>query len=201
VSQTWVAPSGARDTPQGTDIGYWQNDEWDPAGPGTFAVVIGISRYPNMRKGRGSYGFDEGLYVSATTGLAFYRWLTADSGFAWPNAPLARTWLLLAPTDDELAYDQSMASMRYANPSFDGFKMALNEWYATLKALPKRIAAQSCGILFFSGHGVSYENFGQLMLPSDWPNPREADPRNWAPRSGFLLNTMYLRAEVASMML
>ena len=187
MSQTWIAPS-APGAPYKTSVGYWQNNTWNATGPGTFAVVVGASRYPNMRRGSNSFGFDEGLYVSATTAFAFYRWLTAESGFAWPDAPPARTWLLLAPTDAELAFDSQLANMPCADPTFINFKAALTEWYTALKTLPKHIAAQSCGILFFSGHGVSYGNSGQLMLPSDWPNPREADPRNWAPRSGFLLD-------------
>ena len=93
-----------------TEPGLWVNSDWQEGTPGTFAVLIGSSDYPHLAEVDAPapeiFGLGQ-LKVSALTAFAVFRWLTEPY---WVEAcPLARCWLLLAPTAEELAYEPRLA--------------------------------------------------------------------------------------------
>ena len=91
--------------PDAATPGLWVNTEWEQGMAGTFAVVIGISRYAYLQGGAESYMLGQ-LYVSATTAYRFFRWLCDD--YIYTTSPLAKCWLLLSPTGAEIAAERSL---------------------------------------------------------------------------------------------
>jgi hypothetical protein len=107
--------------------------------------------------------------VSALTAFRVFEWLRND--YLHRNCPLARCWLLLSPTEGELA----TAPMRdqYGPATFNGIKTAIQEWTQTMKDQGDA-ADESRGVFFFSGHGAEIQSEHQVLLPSDYlapPNP------------------------------
>ena len=156
--------------------GLWGDPDWQPGHPGTFAVVIGVSRYPHL-DGGGAEADDLGerwirearrlgqLTVSATTAWRFFRWL-AD-GYQFRSAPLACCWLLLAPTP--LEREREPALMRHvAEPTLANCELALRGWSAEMRRLPAAAQHGSRALFFFSGHGLQVHHEKQLLLPSDY---------------------------------
>jgi hypothetical protein len=92
--------------------GLWANPDWKPGMPGTFAVIIGVSRYRHLENGehptdpQGKPWIKEArdldqLHVSALTAFRVFRWLSAHYRH---EAPLVYCWLMLSPTPAEVGY-------------------------------------------------------------------------------------------------
>lgn len=162
--------------PQVDQPGLWTNPGWQEGTPGTFAVVIGVSRYPHLDQGPtpaqdlGQPWIREArrlgqLQVSAHTAHRFFSWLS--EGYRYPDAPLAKCWLLLAPTDEEIQQVPDIA--RHAEqPTLSVCTQALVQWYTSMRALPKPAQHRSRALFFFSGHGLQVIHDKQLLLPSDY---------------------------------
>lgn len=150
----------------------------DPAagsGPGTFAVVIGVSRYDHLPVAGGpalqppppydAYGLGQ-LSVSALTAYRFFTWLR-DS-YRYDAAPLAQCWVLLSPTDEELAQEPELKT--YPPATLAECQRVLKAWYAGMQATDVTYLSESRAMFFFSGHGINSGD-RQLLLPADWLAP------------------------------
>jgi hypothetical protein len=152
--------------------GQWSDPTWNGATPATFAVVIGVSRYPFLKGGLSAVPDNFGLPQLAASALTAYRlfeWLKSD--YQSHAAPLARCWLLLAPTPEEIAIEPAL-SQNALDPTWNSATTALNQWYAAMKNLPAPIAASSRGFFVFSGHGLSVGD-RQILLLSDYLDPAQ----------------------------
>jgi hypothetical protein len=158
--------------------GLWSDPGWRPGTPGTFAVIIGVSRYRHLKGGtaptdpQGKAWIAEAaelgqLHVSAVTAFQTFNWL---AGQYRHDAPLARCWLLLAPTalEEPLLTLPGGGAARWAEPSLQNCDAAIRWWSETMGRLPAAAAAQSRGLFFFSGHGLESTQERQLLLPSDY---------------------------------
>lgn len=158
--------------PDPTTPGLWVNPQWQPGTPGTFAVVIGVSRYDHLAGGSNpaieTYGLGQ-LYVSALTAYRFFAWLRDEYDFA--GSPPARCWLLLAPGPAEQAALPVLADHQ-RTPTYAHCRDAVRDWFKLMEQLPRTAAEQSRAFFFFSGHGleISYEK--QILLPCDYLHPR-----------------------------
>lgn len=154
----------------------WINPSWREGSPGTFAVVIGVSRYKHLEGGdapardqgerwiREARGLGQ-LSVSALTAFKFFEWLAG--GYQYLAAPIAQCWYLVAPT--ELERQQAPAMQQHtAEPTLAACEEALGEWRAAMQALPPASQHDSRAIFFFSGHGLQVIADKQLLLPSDY---------------------------------
>lgn len=144
----------------------------DPAaGPvGTYALIIGVSDYPHLAGGADpapeTYGLGQ-LTVSALTAYRFFEWIREV--YRYSAAPIAKCWLLLSPTPDELAFEPKLAG--HAKATMANCVTAVEAWFAALQSLSAPAARESRTVFFFSGHGVQ-RNEGQLMLlPGDYLRP------------------------------
>lgn len=158
----------------------WVNSEWKPGLAGTFAVVIGVSRYEHLRGGskpaKDTLGLEQ-LYVSALTAYNFFLWLR--SAYQYPNRPLAKCWLLLSPSKEELAFaakkdpffDSILKNAR--EPTFVACQRAIRAWHTEMDSdhLSKAEAEKSGAIFFFTGHGFEVTQEDQILLPSDYLAP------------------------------
>jgi hypothetical protein len=157
--------------PSNAEPGLWVNLDCQAGEPGTFAVVIGVSRYAHLADGeapaRETYGLGQ-LKVSALTAFEVFRWLAER--FQVEGCPLARCWLLLSPTDEERAHEPRIAD-HLTLPSFDNCKKALRCWRQHMQDLPRPAAEQSRALFFFSGHGLELYQEHQVLLPSDYLAP------------------------------
>ncbi len=156
--------------------GLWVNPAWQPGMPGSFAVVIGVSAYPHLDGGT-EPARDDGqewiteartlrqLFVSALTARRFFDWLA--TGYSYAKAPIAQCWLLLSPTDAEIAHDPAITD-HIAEPTLANCSEALKAWRAELRALPKPAQHESRAFFFFSGHGLQVHHGKHLLLPSSY---------------------------------
>lgn len=156
--------------------GLWVNPDWQEGLAGTFAVVIGVSHYPHL-DGGGAAADDLGLRwireartlgqltVSATTAWRFFCWL--KDAYRYPSAPLARCWLLVAPTAQETALEPRLLQ-HAADPTLAACDAALRSWSASMRRLPAAAQHDSRALLFFSGHGLQVHHDQHLLLPSDY---------------------------------
>ena len=151
-----------------TRPGLWLNPEWDPKQPGTFATIIGVSKYDHLKDDDRSYGLGQ-LYVSALTAYSFFCWLKAD--YRHPDLPLAKVWLLLSPTDAELKQMADLPKTGFLQPTFNTCNVAIGEWFATMQSLDSTVCEKSRAIFFFSGHGLEVTQDKQILLPSDYLSP------------------------------
>jgi hypothetical protein len=175
---TLVPQDGAREGP-----GLWADLDWKPGMPGTFAVIIGVSRYRHLENGdyptdpqgkpwiKEARGLDQ-LHVSALTAFRVFRWLSAQYHH---EAPLARCWLMLSPTPAEVGHLSLGNGERISwdDPTLAACTAAIRWWSATMRTLPAAAAARSRGLFFFSGHGLESTQGCQLLLPSDYLAPPE----------------------------
>jgi hypothetical protein len=157
--------------------GLLVNPDWQAGQPGTFAVIMGASRYRWLAGGGDNvaaetYGLGQ-LAVSALTAFEWFRWLTSVYSFA--EAPLARCWLMLAPTAAEQATESGLADYP-AEPTFDNCRKALGYWWDTMRSLPAAAASRSRALFFFSGHGIEIYQDKQILLPCDYLCP---PARSW----------------------
>jgi hypothetical protein len=151
--------------------GLWADPDRSVLEPATYAVVIGVSAYRHLDGGPEpaphTYGLGQ-LAVSAYTAYRFFSWLR--SGYFFTGAPLARCWLLLAPTPAE----QAAAGIRpgdCAEARYDRIEQAVGEWFELLEELPAQAARDSRAFFFFSGHGIEVTQDNQVLLPADWLRP------------------------------
>ena len=151
--------------------GLWVNEEYREGDPGTFAVIIGISRYPYLAGGQSAvkqtYGLGQ-LAVSALTGFEVFRWLR--SRYRLHEAPLAKCWLLLSPTEDEIKFEPRLTPGQ-TDASFNNCYEAIVSWWASMRDLSAKSASKSRAIFFFSGHGIEMHQEQQILLPSDYLRP------------------------------
>jgi Caspase domain len=162
--------------PDNSQPGLLANPAWQPGTPGTFAIVIGASHYRHLAGGQDpapeTYSLGQ-LAVSALTAFEWYRWL--KSTYTYSDAPLARCWLLLSPTDAERDFEPELAAST-AEASFDNCKRALGYWWQQMRDLPAAAAAKSRAFFFFSGHGIEIYQDKQILLPADYLAP---PARSW----------------------
>jgi hypothetical protein len=156
--------------------GLWVNPAWQEGLPGTFAVVIGVSRYKHLEGGdepaqdRGHRWIREArslgqLSVSALTAFKFFEWLA--EAYLYEAAPIAKCWFLVAPTDRERQQIPAI-TQHTAEPTLAACEKALGEWCAAMQSLPAVAQHQSRAVFFFSGHGLQVIADKQLLLPSDY---------------------------------
>jgi hypothetical protein len=142
----------------------WVNPAWTGGEPGTFAVIIGVSAYAHLTGRADTYELGQ-LHVSALTAYRFFCWLR-DS-YRHPDKPLARCWLLLAPTEREV----EPAMPQTPEPTFEGCRTAIGQWFASMQNLNSVYSEQSRAVFFFSGHGLEVRHDKQILLPSDYLEP------------------------------
>jgi hypothetical protein len=159
-----------------SEPGLLVNPDWQPRTPGTFAVIIGASRYPYLADGEDpapqTYSLGQ-LAVSALTAYEWFRWLT--SAYTYTEAPIAKCWVLLASTAAERSFEPDLAD-HTTEPTFDNCRKALGYWWKTMRDLPSDLAAKSRALFFFSGHGIEIYQDKQILLPSDYLCPPS---RSW----------------------
>lgn len=158
--------------------GMWHDPDWDGQSAATFAVIIGCSAYRHLDNGtdptagtkdwlKEARKLDQ-LWVSALTARRVFDWMR---DLYWlTEAPLARCWLLTAPTSDEEAVLPGV-SENWLEPTLANCTRAIKSWAATPGALPPQAQAQSRMVLFFSGHGIESLMEEHLLLPSDYLAP------------------------------
>lgn len=159
-----------------TQPGLLTNPDWQEGQPGTFAVIIGASRYPYLAGGSDpapeTYALGQ-LAVSALTAYEWFRWVT--SAYVFTDAPLAKCWMLLSPTAAELTFEPELAQYP-AEPTFDHCRKALGYWWQTMRGLSSEAARRSRALFFFSGHGIEIYQDKQILLPNDYLCP---PARSW----------------------
>lgn len=161
--------------PKSDTPGLFVDDKWKPGMTGTFAVIVGVSKYDHLDGSSAAYGLDQ-LFVSAFTACDVFRWL-ADT-YRYSGAPVAKCWLLLSPSDAERAYAQEPANVGLAKTfahageaTLASIKAAVGEWYTAMLQLAPDDAAKSRCFFFFSGHGLEVTHERQILLPSDYGKP------------------------------
>jgi hypothetical protein len=151
--------------------GFWSDPSWKAGSVGTFALVIGVSRYRHLTGGPNPVPktYDLGqLFVSALTAYRFFCWLRDT--YKSP-AKLGRCWLLLAPSDAELEAEPALGDHQL-EPTFDNISKAIAAWHKSMAELPAPTAEKSRAFFVFSGHGVEVSAPDkQVLLPSDYLDP------------------------------
>jgi hypothetical protein len=98
--------------PHDTEPGLWVNPAWHEGTAGAFALVIGVSSYPEIGRraaaGQETYGLDQ-LRVSALTAFEFFRWL--GERYRMEGCPLALCWLLVSATEQERAHEPRLGDL------------------------------------------------------------------------------------------
>jgi WD40 repeat protein len=159
--------------------GLWTDVAAKPGDPGTYGVIIGVSRYDHLADGKGPLARQKfpglgQLNVSALTAYQFFDWLRGK--YRYRNSPLTRCWLLLAPSDGEKALIDKDVVAHAIVPDFASCSRALNDWFTAMKDLSDEhpdAAKASRSVFFFSGHGVEFHIKKQCLLPSDFPIPHD----------------------------
>jgi hypothetical protein len=151
--------------------GLWINSNWQPGNPGTFAVIIGVSKYDHLGGGSApapdTYNLGQ-LYVSALTAYQFFRWL--NEKYQYDGIPAAKCWLLLSPSPDEVAIEPALTNHSLP-PTFTNCETAIQKFFAEMQALPLLSAQKSRSFFFFSGHGLEVTQEKQILLPCDYLKP------------------------------
>ena len=151
----------------------WRNDAWNEEEPGTFAVVIGVSRYRHLDGSARSYGLSS-LYSSALTAHYVFRWLAdhyqGPEIQAGHTRRVARVWYLVSPTPAEIDIEPELGEAP-VEPTLDGCAAAIAQWDAAIRALSPAAARDSTAVFFFSGHGFEALQDEQLLLPADYLEP------------------------------
>jgi len=168
--------------PDASSPGHYVNQDWTPGTAGTFAVIIGVSRYAHLDGSVQSYGLGQ-LYVSALTAYQFFTWLRDEYSMA--SCPLAECWLLLAPADAESQFEPAL-NQHPALPTMQQCEEAIGYWNQAMQRLSKPEAATSRAVFFFSGHGLEIHQDKQILLPSDYLRP-PAQNVNDALSTSFLM--------------
>jgi len=153
--------------PDPSQQGLWVNDAWTPGSPGTFAVIIGVSRYRNLDGSPACFGLGQ-LFVSALTAAGVFSWLKSE--YLRTGSPLAKCWFLLSPTPEETSTVPEL-NAHIAEPTFANCEKAIQQWKLEMSKLPATSAANSRSVFFFSGHGLEVIEDRQILLPSDYLDP------------------------------
>lgn len=158
--------------------GLWVGDQWQVGTPGLFAVVIGVSVYDHLNGGAApvpeTYRLGQ-LSVSALTAYRVFEWLRDD--YKLEGCPIANVWLLLAPTDQEKAFEPALVKHALA-PTIDNCEYAVGRWQAVMQTLPQAVAEKSRAFFFFSGHGLEVHQNRQILLPADYLKPPASNVNN-----------------------
>jgi len=162
-------------TPVAGTPGHWRDPGWDGNSPGTFAILIGCSRYPWLKGGQNvgpapMKWIKEAqklgqLYVSALTARRVFDWMCWE--YAMDDAPPVSCRLLLSPTGEELIADPEIGT-HPLDPTLANCKAAITASLADINALPEPAREKSRLIFFFSGHGLQSTIDRQILLPSDY---------------------------------
>jgi len=154
--------------------GLLADPAWRPGDPGTFALIIGVSRYDHLDGGPDpapdTYTLGQ-LYVSAATGYRLFLWLR--DRYSFPQAPPAMCWLLLSPTEKEQTAigAAAVAAVGAVPATMANCAAAIAAWGAAMEQLPREAATRSRALFFFSGHGLEMNLDRQILLPSDYLAP------------------------------
>lgn len=161
--------------PVAGEAGHWRDPDWDGASAGTFAIIIGCSKYPYFMDGdqvgavpmrwmKEAQRLGQ-LYVSALTGRTFFDWLSGE--YTLDGAPPVSCRMLLSPTTDELAADPRLGE-NLLDPTLPNCKQAIAQWLGDINGLSKAAREASRIMFFFSGHGLQSTQDQQILLPSDY---------------------------------
>jgi hypothetical protein len=153
--------------PDTANPGLWVNDAWTPGSPGTFAVIVGVSRYQHLDGSQKHFGLGQ-LFVSALTAFRFFTWL--EKQYMRNGSPLCKCWLLLSPTPDEEKTAAGITT-HALEPTFGNCDQAIQDWNVEMSQLPAAAASLSRSVFFFSGHGLEVLQDRQILLPSDYLRP------------------------------
>lgn len=151
--------------------GVWRTDDFDPAAPGTYAFIVGVSSYPHLDGTFGKLGLDP-LSVSALTAYRFFRYI-ADT-YVYVDCPITEIRLLLSPTQNETIVFESErdidceALANTPRATLANLETAEKAFHRRLQALSPETAARSRAFFFFSGHGIQLNIDHQLLLPEDY---------------------------------
>ena len=151
----------------------WVNDQWEQGSPGTFAVVIGVSRYRHLDFSARSFGLGS-LYCSALTAHYVFQWLREQ--YRGPDLapdqprPLAKVGYLVAPTQAEIDIEPALGDAP-VEPTRQACEEAIAWWDEALRSLSAENARRSSSVFFFSGHGIEVHPREQILLPSDYLAP------------------------------
>jgi Caspase domain len=142
------------------------------AGPGTHALVVGVSHYPFLSGPQTSeFGAQLGLddLTSATRSASeVVAWLLSE--YRNPGAPLASLRVALSPAEGETLAD--------------GVAARLPEHYAaTRDTVEKDLIAfrtacqdpQNVGFVYVAGHGIQLTKRGAIVLLEDFADPGRAE--------------------------
>lgn len=131
---------------------WWRSSSEHLDAPGTYALVIGVSRYANLPP-RGARGADEWtmglsqLTSAAISAAHFARWLRTRHRL--PDASLRAIWLLLSPSEDEAV--QLEADERATPPATsENVLYALDAWRTACQTNTGNVA-----VLYGAGHGIA----------------------------------------------
>jgi hypothetical protein len=141
--------------------------------PGTYALVIGVSRYDNLPPGGepGSEPWSMGLSqldCAALGAAQFADWI--QNTHRLPDAPLRSIWLLLSPSDAETAKltpDQRNAPAALTTNVLS----ALGAWRSACRRNSANVA-----LLYAAGHGIGMSRAtpGVLLLQDYADDPVDA---------------------------
>jgi hypothetical protein len=127
-----------------------------------------VSKYDHLTGDDQSYGLGK-LFVSALTAYHFFLWLKDE--YLHPDLPLAKVWLLLAPTTAEMQLMAGLPTTGFRQPTFANCEIAIGEWFESIQALDSTVSEKSRTLFFFSGHGLEVTRDKQILLPSDYLSP------------------------------
>ncbi len=140
-----------------------------PDGPGTHALVIGVSHYPNLAGDAATeaglrYGLED-LSSAARSASEVVAWLLNE--YRNPGAPLASLRVLLSPAEGETLADgvverlpASYAATRDAvEADLMAFRAACSE------------RRENVGFVYVAGHGIQLTKRGAIVLLEDFADP------------------------------
>jgi Caspase domain len=142
---------------------WWHDTAAKPDSPGTYALVIGVSRYDHLpRRGERSeeewtMGLSQ-LASAAISAAGFASWLRSD--YIQPDAPPRAIWLLLSISPEE--EEELDGEIRAAPASTtENVLEALKSWRSQCQSDSGNVA-----MLYAAGHGIASHRFdpGVLLL-------------------------------------
>ena len=138
-----------------------------PDQPGMHALIVGVSRYPNLplpgaeltrHQERYGLGLSQ-LSCAAKTCKQIYDWLTSHA--AHLSVPLVTCRLLLAPSETELTDFGSFSGGRM-DARLDSFLRAAKAWRADCASDSRNVA-----FFYFAGHGFERKRGEQVLILED----------------------------------
>ena len=134
------------------------------SGPGTHALIVGISAYSNLPVGATSapptlLGLRQ-LESCALTAFRIRQWLLAHANQL--AKPIASTRLLVVPSSAELAVEPELTKLSHGC-TFDDFAVAADAWRNEISSDPGNQA-----LFYFAGHGAQRSSGSHVMLMQDF---------------------------------